>query len=114
MGTSLARPFVVVMNTAATQPTKRVYVCHGPNCAKLPVRQIWNVLEAEVVAAGIADQCELIVSGCQSRCEDGPNINVYPNLTKYAHVQPDQIDRIVHEHLVGGQPVEELRYDERW
>jgi (2Fe-2S) ferredoxin len=91
----------------------RLYVCHGPTCAAR-VRPVWSALHAEVQRLDLDDQCELIVSGCLSRCDDGPNINVYPNLTKYAHVTPDDARRIVAEHVAEGQPVAELRVQETW
>ncbi|MDP9310080.1 MAG: hypothetical protein M3R24_04135 [Chloroflexota bacterium] len=87
----------------------RVYVCHGPICAQ-KVRPVWQALHAAVHTMGVGDQCELIVSGCQGRCEDGPNINVYPKLTKYAHVNPDTAQRIVREHIAAGAPVAELEF----
>lgn len=89
----------------------RVYVCHGPNCAQR-ARPIWAALVAEVQAQALAEQCELIVSGCLSRCDDGPNINVYPNLTKYARLTPEQARRIVREHVGAGLPVTESVFHE--
>ncbi len=85
----------------------RVYVCHGPNCASR-VGPVWQALTLAVQQSGTAERCELIVSGCQGRCEDGPNINIYPNLTRYARVTPDDARRIVSEHIVEGRPVAEL------
>lgn len=85
----------------------RVYVCHGPICAQ-KVKPIWQGLNVAVHTAGVAEQCELIVSGCQGRCDDGPNINVYPRLTKYAHVDQVAVRRIVQEHLATGAPVADL------
>lgn len=92
----------------------RVYVCHGPTCSQHQVRSIWNALQNEVRARGLEDQCELIVSGCQGRCDHGPNINVYPNLTKYAHMLPDTARRLIQEHVSEGRPVAECVYRERW
>ena len=85
----------------------RVYVCHGPTCGAL-VRPIWQALAAAIDQQGVDERCELIVSGCQGRCEVAPNINVFPNLTKYARVTPTGAIRIVGEHVVAGQPVQEL------
>lgn len=91
----------------------RLYVCHGPSCAAR-VRPLWMALQQAVQRADVADRCELIVSGCLSRCDWGPNINVYPRLTKYAHVAPEDAARIVAEHVVAGEPVADLLFEERW
>lgn len=87
--------------------SSRVYVCHGPHCGLL-VAPIWQALTVAVQQGGLAERCELIVSGCQGRCEVGPNINVYPNLTKYARVTAAAARRIAAEHLAEGQPVADL------
>src|SRR3712207_5678871 len=87
----------------------RVYVCHNIHCLNRGVRQVWQALQAEVAQQRLGDECELIVSGCQGRCEEGPNVNVYPNLVKYVEVTPELARRIVREHIVAGRPVEEAR-----
>ena len=74
------------------------------------MRPIWSALVSEVQTQGLADTCELIVSVCQGRCEHGPNINIYPNLKKYAYLTPDKARRIVKEHLLAGRPVAEYLY----
>jgi NADH-quinone oxidoreductase subunit F len=92
----------------------RIYVCHGPTCSQHQARLIWSALHSEVRTCGLDQTCELIVSGCQGRCDDGPNLNVYPNLTKYAHVTPEKARRIVREHVEEGQPVAEYVYRDEW
>ena len=97
------------------QPAKqRVYVCHGTNCSQRGASMIWSALSSEVQQHGLAERCELIVSGCQGRCEDGPNLNVYPRLIKYSQLTAEKVRRIVAEHLAAGTPVQEYRYEERW
>jgi (2Fe-2S) ferredoxin len=95
------------------ETSMRVYVCHGLTCSQR-VKPIWQALQAAVQHANVAERCELIVSGCQSRCDDGPNINIYPKLTKYAHVTVDVAERIVDEHIVAGQPVAEFVVRDAW
>jgi NADH-quinone oxidoreductase subunit F/NADP-reducing hydrogenase subunit HndC len=97
------------------QPAQqRVYVCHGPQCSQRDVRAIWSALNSAVQQQGLAERCELIVSGCLGRCDHGPNMNVYPRLTKYSQLTPENVRRIVVEHLQGGAPVQAYRYEERW
>ena len=89
-------------------------MCHGPTCSQHQSRLVWNALNSEVQMRGLDEACELIVSGCQGRCDDGPNLNVYPNLTKYAHVTPEKARRIIREHVEEGHPVAEYIYRDKW
>lgn len=87
-------------------------MCHNAQCMQRDVRGVWRALNAEIAAQGLTDRVELIVSGCQSRCDYGPNINVYPKLTKYVEVTPEVARKIVREHLAHGTPVAEAIFDE--
>src|SRR5690349_2025870 len=50
-------------------------------------------------------------SGCFSQCGHGPMIVVYPENVWYAGVQESDLDEILTSHIIGGVPVERLRYD---
>ena len=49
-------------------------------------------------------------TGCVGTCYLEPIVDVYEDdgrMTRYVKVQPEKVDRIVTEHLMGGKPVEE-------
>ncbi len=49
-------------------------------------------------------------SGCFSQCGNGPMVVVYPDDVWYGGVTREKARRIAEEHLAGGRPVEDLRY----
>lgn len=50
-------------------------------------------------------------AGCLDACDFGPSIVVYPEGIYYGGVQPEDVDEIVNEHLIGNRPVERLMLD---
>jgi (2Fe-2S) ferredoxin len=84
----------------------RVHLCFGPHCSPRGSRSLLPVLEAAVVAAGLSDRVEILVTTCRNRCDYGPSLNVYPGPTFYNELTPEAIEEIVREHLGGGHPVQ--------
>jgi (2Fe-2S) ferredoxin len=68
-----------------------------------------ELLQEELRARGLSDTVRVNRSGCFARCENGPNMVVYPDAVWYGGVTPDDMVEIVEKHLIGGKPVERLR-----
>jgi len=68
-------------------------------------------LKAAVRAADLSDRVRVNHSGCFSQCGNGPMAVVYPDGVWYAALTPADAAEIVESHLIGGRPVERLRYD---
>lgn len=93
---------------------RHLLVCTGPRCTPNGESQaLFDTLGAKFKAAGI-DQGELRVKrtrvSCFATCKSGPLLCVQPDGIWYYDVTESNLDRIIREHLVGGQPVEELIY----
>jgi (2Fe-2S) ferredoxin len=62
-----------------------------------------------VAKAGLLGRLRVNSAGCLGQCAHGVTVVVYPEAVWYGNVRPEDVDRIVEEHLAGGRPVEELR-----
>lgn len=60
--------------------------------------------------AGLKDTVRINHSGCMNQCGNGPMVVVYPEDVWYSRVDVRGARRILLQHLIGGQPVEEYRY----
>jgi (2Fe-2S) ferredoxin len=90
--------------------TFRVYVCQGDSCKRRGAQAVWQALRREVYSQAAEEAGDLIVGGCQGRCDYGPNLIIHPGATKYSGTTPQDVPAIVREHLLGGKIVEELRF----
>ena len=91
---------------------KNVLICGGTGCTSSNSMSVRDSLEKELVAAGIADEIKVVTTGCFGLCALGPIMIVYPEGTFYSKVTPEDMKEIVTEHLVGGNPVRHLLYQE--
>ena len=93
---------------------KHVFVCtRGEWCPSVDGDGIGvhAALKQAVREAGLSDTVRVNHSGCFSQCGNGPMAVVYPEGTWYAALTPQDAAEIVSQHLVGGTPVERLRYE---
>jgi (2Fe-2S) ferredoxin len=51
-------------------------------------------------------------AGCLDRCDFGPVMVVYPEGVWYHFIDESDIDEIIEQHFVGGQPVKRLMIHE--
>ncbi len=89
------------------QTEYRAYICCGPNCGPKGSVRLLSVLEEEVARQGMSGRVSVLPTGCQSHCETGPTMVVYPGPVYYQEVDPARLARIVREHFGRGMPVKE-------
>jgi (2Fe-2S) ferredoxin len=94
------------------QFAQHVFVCStGSTCPTQGDTEAFvKYLRAEVARAGRHVEIRVNKSGCFSQCGNGPMIVVYPEDVWYAGVRSEDLPEIVTSHLLGGTPVERLRY----
>ncbi len=90
---------------------RHVFVCTtGSTCPLDGSGEVHARLKQLVKDAGMNIRIRVNNSGCMDQCGHGPMVVVYPENVWYCRVKLEDADRIFHEHLVGGRPVEELLY----
>ena len=94
---------------------RHIFLCADqtkPKCAPRDVTNLaWNYLKKRLGELGLthAERCVYRTkANCLKVCQQGPIAVVYPEGVWYRSATPAVLERIIHEHLIGGRPVEEF------
>ena len=90
---------------------KQILVCGGTGCTSSGSRKVIAALEDELKAQNVNDVL-VVKTGCFGLCALGPIMIVYPEGCFYSQVKPENMKRIVDEHIVGGNICKDLLYKE--
>lgn len=90
----------------------QVLVCGGTGCTSSNSKKVIAALEEEIKKNGIENDIKLVRTGCFGLCSLGPIMIVYPEGSFYARVTPEEIPKIVEQHLKNGTPVKEMLYEQ--
>lgn len=86
-----------------------------PSCVTEETQDLFQYMAQLLMKKGIMPTVTPIQTGCMNRCNVGPVMLVEPGHTMYAQLNKEKIDRIIEEHIIGGNVVEEYVIDgELW
>ena len=90
---------------------KQILVCGGTGCTSSGSKKVIAALEDELKAQNVNDVL-IVKTGCFGLCALGPIMIVYPEGCFYSQVKPENMKRIVDEHIIGGNICKDLLYKE--
>nr|HPK71800.1 NAD(P)H-dependent oxidoreductase subunit E [Vicinamibacterales bacterium] len=87
-----------------------VLVCAGTGCVSCGSFDLGAALEREIASRGLADEIQVVRTGCQGFCAEGPVLVVQPDEVFYCGLKTSDVATLVEEHLLKGRPVRKLMY----
>ncbi len=105
------------------QPSFYIFKCQQsappgmpkPSCVRPDNQDLFQHLAQTLMQKGIIGTVQPIQTGCLNRCNVGPVMLVEPGHVMYTGLDKEKITRIIDEHIIGGNIVEEYVIDsELW
>ncbi len=85
-------------------------VCAGTACVANHSFEIKEALEREIKKQGLENEVQVVPTGCNGFCAEGPLLVVQPDGIFYGRLKEKDIPFLVEEHFLKGRPVEKLMY----
>jgi (2Fe-2S) ferredoxin len=95
---------------------RHVFLCvHGDCAPKEDAEASWKYLKRRLREVGLSESVGGVLRtrvDCLRICQEGPIMVVYPDGTWYRRATPENIEKIIQQHLLNGRPVAELAFAE--
>ena len=88
----------------------QLLICAGTGCVSNRSFKVRDALVEEIKKRDLVEEVQVVATGCQGFCAQGPIIIVQPDGIFYQMLTVDDVPLLVEEHLVKGRPVEKLMY----
>ena len=86
-----------------------ILCCAGTGCTANRSQELFEKFNEALKKYELEAEVKVVKTGCFGLCQKGPIVAVYPDKIFYAHVKPEDAERIVAEHLYKGRPVTDLQ-----
>ena len=85
-------------------------ICTGTGCVSNGAFRIKDALERELEKQNLQDEVQVVTTGCNGFCANGPIVVVQPEGIFYQMLTEEVIPYLVEEHFLKGRPVPNLMY----
>jgi NADH:ubiquinone oxidoreductase subunit F (NADH-binding)/(2Fe-2S) ferredoxin/Fe-S-cluster-containing hydrogenase component 2 len=85
-------------------------ICAGTGCVSSRSYEVSTALEAELRQQGLQNEVQVVRTGCQGFCAEGPIMIVQPDGILYHAVKQADLPTLVTEHFLKGRPVQKMMY----
>lgn len=83
-------------------------ICCGSGCVSAGALKIKEKISQTLEEKGLANEINIIETGCMGPCDLGPVMIVYPEGVFYKKVTVNDVPELVEEHFIKGRPVKRL------
>jgi (2Fe-2S) ferredoxin len=93
---------------------KHIFICANQKaegkacCGETRGMELVEKFREVLAEKGLKGKVRAQRSGCLDACSKGPALVVYPDGTYYGGVTPADVERIINQHIIEGNVVEEL------
>ncbi len=87
-----------------------IMTCSGTGCIASGSTGVFEEFQKQLEEQGLADEVQVLKTGCFGFCEQGPIVKIYPDNVFYVKVTADDVATLISEHVIKGRIVEKLLY----
>ncbi len=100
------------LGTVVDEDTRMILICGGTGCHASESEKIVKNFEDQIKKNHLEGKVFASITGCFGFCEKGPIVKIFPENVFYVQVKPEDVEDIFNMHILNGQKVTRLLYED--